>query len=131
MTVFMLDTDSVSFALRGHGNVAHQIACHKPSQLCISSITLAELRFGADRRRSKKIHSAVDVFIASVEVVAFDARAAAQFGAVGASLAAAGAPIGQMDTLIASHALALGATLVTNNEKHFSKIPGLHLENWT
>lgn len=131
MKLFMLDTDSVSFALRGHGNVAAEIARHKPSELCISAITLAELRFGADRRRSKKIHAAVDAFVASVQVMPFDADAAARFGTVGAKLADAGEPIGQMDTLIASHALALGATLVTNNEKHFAKVRGLHIENWT
>jgi tRNA(fMet)-specific endonuclease VapC len=131
MTLFMLDTDSVSFALRGHGDVAAEIARRKPSDLCISAITLAELRFGAERRRSKKIHAAIDAFIAAVQVMPFDSEAAARFGAAGAALADGGVPIGQMDTLIASHALALGATLVTNNQKHFSKVRGLKIENWT
>src|SRR5262249_12135836 len=56
MAEFLLDTDSVSFALRGHGNVAERIVEHRPSQLAISSITLAELKFGADTRRSRKLH---------------------------------------------------------------------------
>ena len=60
----------------------------------------------------------------------FDELAADRFGVIGAALAGGGVPIGQMDTLIASHALALDATLVTNNEKHFSKVRGLRLENW-
>ena len=131
MALFMLDTDSVSFALRGHGDVAEHIARHKPSELCISSISLGELRYGAERRHSKKIHVAIDAFTASVQVMPFDADAATRFGALAARLADAGLPIGQMDTLIAGHALALGATLVTNNQKHFSKVAGLRLENWT
>lgn len=131
MPLFMLDTDSVSYALRGEGNVGATIARHRPSELCVSAITLAELRFGADRRRSRKIHAVIDAFIAGVQVVPFDEDAATRFGAVGAALAGGSAPIGQMDTLIAAHALSVGAILVTNNHKHFSKVPGLKLENWT
>ena len=127
----MLDTDSVSFALRGHGNVAAELARRPPSALCVSAISVAELRFGADRRRSRKIHAAIDAFVSGVRVAPFDELAAKRFGVVGSALAATGVPIGQMDTLIASHALALGATLVTNNAKHFSKVRGLRLENWT
>jgi tRNA(fMet)-specific endonuclease VapC len=131
MTLFMLDTDMVSFALRGHGNVGVELARRRPSDLCVSAITVAELRFGADRRRSKRIHSAIAEFVSAVQVMPFDAAAADRFGVVGAALAASGVPIGQMDTLIASHALALDATLVTNNRKHFSKVHGLSLDNWT
>jgi len=131
MTLFMLDTDTVSFALRVHGTVAAEIAKHKPSELCVSAITLAELRFGADKRRSRKIHTAIDKFLSGMQVAPFDEVAAARFGEVGAALAGGGVPIGQMDTLIASHALAVGAVLVTNNEKHFSKVHGLRVENWS
>jgi tRNA(fMet)-specific endonuclease VapC len=130
MAVFLLDTDTVSFALRGHGGVADEIARRRPSELCVSAITLAELRFGAQRRRSRKIHAAIDAFFSAVQVAPFDEAAARQFGMVGAALADAGIPIGQMDTLIAAHALALGTVLVTSNTKHFSKVPGLRLENW-
>jgi len=130
MTLFMLDTDMVSFALRGHGNVAAALARRLPSEVCVSAMTLAELRFGAERRRSKKIHSAIKAFVSAVRVLPFDAVAAESFGAVAAALADGGVPIGQMDTLIASHALAVDATLVTNNQKHFAKVPGLRLENW-
>jgi tRNA(fMet)-specific endonuclease VapC len=63
-------------------------------------------------------------------VHAFDEVAAARFGAVASALAASGVPIGQMDTLIAAHALALNATLVTNNEKQFARVPELEIENW-
>ncbi len=131
MALFMLDTDMVSFALRGHGGVATELARRRRSELCLSAITLAELCFGADKRRSKKIHAAIAAFLSGVQVAPFDAAAAARFGTVAATLAGRGVPIGQMDTLIASHALALDATLVTNNQKHFSKVHGLRLDNWT
>ena len=126
----MLDTDTVSFALRGVGNVAARLTAHKRSELCLSSITVAELRFGADKRQSRKIHRAINAFLSGVDVLDFDLAAASAFGAIGAVLARAGAPIGQMDTLIAAHALAANATLVTNNQKHFAKVPRLKLDNW-
>jgi tRNA(fMet)-specific endonuclease VapC len=131
MALFMLDTDTVSFALRGVGGVATRLANHKRSELCLSPITVAELRFGADKRRSRKIHLAIDAFLSGVEVLAFDSSAAGKFGTIAAALAASGEPIGQMDTLIAGHALSVNATLVTNNQRHFSKVTGLKIENWT
>lgn len=131
MALFMLDTDTVSFALRGYGQVGVEIARRRRSELCVSAITVAELRFGADKRRSRKIHEAIDGFLSGVHVMPFDQEAAVRFGAVAAALAGAGVPIGQMDTLIAAHALALDATLVTNNQKHFSKVPRLRIQNWT
>ncbi len=127
----MLDTDTVSFAFRGEGEVGPRIVQHHPSELCISSVTLAELRFGAERRRSKKLHRLIDTFVESVAVLPFDDSAAAHFGVLGAALAGSGTPIGQFDTLIAAHALSQGAILVTNNTRHFSKVRGLRAENWT
>ena len=68
MSLFMLDTDTVSFALRGHGNVGSELARHRPSEVCLSAITVAELRFGADKRRSRRIHTAINTFIGAVRV---------------------------------------------------------------
>jgi tRNA(fMet)-specific endonuclease VapC len=128
---FLLDTDSVSFALRGHGDVAARIRERKPSELCISAITLAELRYGADRKGSRRLHSLIDTFAAAVEVVPFEETAAAEFGRIGSILAERGTPIGEFDVLIAAHAVARRCVLVSNNTRHFSKVPGLSLENWT
>jgi tRNA(fMet)-specific endonuclease VapC len=128
---FLLDTDSVSFALRGHGDVAARIRERKPSELCISAITLAELRYGADRKGSRRLHSLIDTFAAAVEVLPFEEVAAAEFGRIGSILAERGTPIGEFDVLIAAHAVALRCVLVSNNTRHFSKVPGLTLENWT
>ena len=130
MPEYMLDTDTVSFALRGQGRVAARLLEHRPSQLCISSITLAELRFGAEARRSRRLHRLIATFVESVAVVAFDQRAADRFGTVATSLARRGAPIGTFDTLMAAHALSLGLTFVTNNTQHFARVVGLKTENW-
>ena len=130
MPRYMLDTDTVSFALRGHGRVAARVLEHRPSELSISSITLAELRFGAEARRSRKLHRLITTFVESVEVLAFDQRAAGRFATVAAALARRGKPIGTFDTLMAAHALSLGLTFVTNNTEHFGRVVGLTTENW-
>jgi tRNA(fMet)-specific endonuclease VapC len=130
MALYMLDTDTVSFALRGAGEVGTRLARHKRTELCLSAVTVAELRFGANKRGSRKIHRAIDAFLSGVEVLAFDVAAADRFGIVAAGLAGDGTPIGHLDTMIAAHALAAGATLVTNNQRHFAKVSGLRIENW-
>src|SRR3989338_8505772 len=98
MPQYMLDTDTVRFALRGQGRGPSCLLEHRPSQLCISSITLAELRFGAEARRSRKLHRLISTFVESVEVVAFDQGAADRFATVATSLTRRGAPIGTFDT---------------------------------
>lgn len=130
MPRYMLDTDTVSFALRGRGQVATHLLQHRPSEICISSITLAELRFGAEARRSRKLHGLIETFVETITVVSFDQRAADRFAEVATSLARRGEPIGTFDTLIAAHALSLWLTLVTNNSKHFERVRGLKIENW-
>ena len=130
MPQYMLDTDTVSFALRGQGRVAARLLEHRPSQLCISAVTLAELRFGAEAKRSRRLHGLITTFVETVAVVPFDEPAADRFPAVAASLARRGEPIGTFDTLMASHALSSGLTFVTNNTKHFGRVVGLKTENW-
>lgn len=127
---YLLDTDTVSFVIRDVGNVASRLRAHRPSEIGISAVTLAELRFGADLKNSRKLHASIEAFVHDVEVLAFDEAAARAFGRIGALLAARGKPIGEMDTLIAGHALALGRILVTNNLRHFTRIPGLTAETW-
>ncbi|WP_437895845.1 type II toxin-antitoxin system VapC family toxin [Sorangium sp. So ce124] len=128
--LYMLDTDTVSFALRGFGGVPTRLLEHRPSEICMSAITLAELRYGADHRRSRKLHGLIDAFAAAVTVVPVDEGVAARFGAVASALVRQGTPIGSFDALIAAHALVLDVTLVTNNAKHFSRVHGLRMDNW-
>jgi tRNA(fMet)-specific endonuclease VapC len=126
----MLDTDSVSYAIRGVGRVADRIVAHPPSELCISAITLAELRYGMERLSSQKLRRAIETVTRTVSVLPFDEECAATYGQIGAKLADKGEIIGEIDTMIAAHALTLGATLVTNNERHFSRVPALRIVNW-
>lgn len=119
----MLDADTVSFALRGQGRVGSRILEHAPSELWISAITLAELRYGASRRGSRKLHALIDAFIANVMVMPFDDACAFEYGALASELAARGALIGDYDVLIAAHALTMNATLV-------ERVGRLRVENW-
>jgi len=130
MPQYMLDTNTVSFALRGQGRVAARVLEHRPSQLCVSSITLAELRFGAEARRSRRLHRLISTFVSAVAVIPFDAPAAERFATVASVLARRGEPIGTFDTLRAAHALSLGLTFVTNNTGHFQRVAGLKTEDW-
>jgi tRNA(fMet)-specific endonuclease VapC len=130
MPRYLLDADTVSYALRGEGRVAARILEHAPSDLCISAITLAELRFGAERKRSQKLRRAIRSFVKDVAVVEFDAASAERFAEVASDLAQSGRPIGVFDTLVAAQALALGLVVVTNNTRHFSQVAGLKVENW-
>ena len=79
MPDYMLDTDTVSFALRGQGRVAARLLEHRPAELCISSITLAELRYGAEARRSQRLHRLISTFVEAIEVMSFDQSAAGRF----------------------------------------------------
>src|SRR5258706_7571163 len=126
----MLDTDTVSYALRGQGDVGTRILEHGPSELCVSAITVAELRYGTARRKSSRLDQLVDNFISNIAVVTFDETCATNFGRIASELTERGTPIGELDALIAAHAIALSVTLVTNNLKHFSRVPGLKLANW-
>jgi tRNA(fMet)-specific endonuclease VapC len=130
MSRYLLDADTVSYALRGEGRVGSRILEHAPSDLCISAITLAELRFGPEAKKSLRLRRAIRGFVKDVAVLAFDEVAAERFAEVAADLAGTGTPIGVFDTLVAAQALSLGLTVVTNNTRHFSRVAGLKVENW-
>ncbi|MEW5740279.1 MAG: type II toxin-antitoxin system VapC family toxin [Myxococcota bacterium] len=102
-----------------------------PSQLRMSAITLAELRFGVARSRSGKQAAAnLRVLLSRIPVVPFDDAATAEYGPLRADLEGRGVPIDPLDTLIAAHALALRWTLVTHNTREFRRVPGLKLIDW-
>jgi tRNA(fMet)-specific endonuclease VapC len=127
---FMLDTDTVSYAWRGHGGVKDRIAAHGPDQLCISAVTLSELLFGAARRESARLNRYLAELTRDVLVMPFDQRCAVHYARIANDLAARGEPIGALDTMIAAHALTLDLTLVTNNVRHFTRVQNLKVENW-
>jgi tRNA(fMet)-specific endonuclease VapC len=99
--------------------------------MCISTVTLGELIFGAEESaQPEKNLLAIEGMVARMEVAHFDDKAAVHFGQIKAELAKAGTPIGPYDMMIAGHARAEGLILVTNNLKEFQRVPGLRLENW-
>lgn len=127
---YLLDTDTVSFAMRGEGLVADTIRNHSPSDLCISAISAAELRYGADLHRSNRLHRLITAFTRDIRVLPFSEQAAIRYGVVAAGLLRRGAIIGNLDCLIAAHALAEGLVVVTHNQAHFGRIRGLKIVDW-
>ena len=98
----------------------------------ISSITLAELAFGAKKSaQSEKNQIALNQFLIPLDIVECDTNAAIEYGKIRAELERVGTPIGPLDMLIASHVKSLELTIVTNNEKEFKRVSGLKVENWT
>ena len=131
MSLYMLDTNMVSFGLRGEVDVDVQLRSLAPSDWCISAITCAELLYGVERRpAAAKLRRLVDGFLQIARVVPWDQPAALQHARVRHQLKLQGAPIGDFDEMIAGHALSMGAVLVTDNVKHFDRVEGLVLENW-
>ena len=127
----MLATETVRKALRGEGRIGAKILEHKPHELCVSSITVAELRYGAEHSGSQKLSSLIDTFVGSIEVVDFDENSARQFGTLAMEMAKRGTAIGEFEMLVAAHAIGVEATLVTDNADPFARVFGLYVENWT
>lgn len=127
----MLDTNIVSDLVRNpHGAVTRHIVEVGSEAVCVSIITAAELRYGCARKGSAKLLANVEAILGSIEVLAFDVPADAEYGGIRAELEAQGKPIGPNDLLIAAHANSLGAVLVTANTGEFSRVRGLQVENW-
>ena len=96
----------------------------------LSSIVAAELAYGVAKSGSTRNRQALNMFLAPLTIVPFDTAAIWAYGDLRANLERAGTPIGSLDTMIAAHALSLRAQLVTNNTREFSKVAGLHLDDW-
>lgn len=135
---YLLDTDTCIYLMTDREPQRRErILAHlkrlKPHEIVyLSSITAMELIYGASK--SRKIDDNLDLlerFFLDFEIVSFDISAAAIGGSIRALLEENGKPIGPMDTLIAAHAISLGATLVTNNIREFSRVAGLHVKNWS
>jgi len=128
---YLLDTNIVSDLLRNpHGRVAQHIRTVGEVEICTSIIVAAELRYGAAKKRSRRLSSQLDEVLRALEVVPFEAPADTEYATLRTRLEEAGTPIGANDLLIAAHALALGCIIVTGNEKEFARIRNLRCENW-
>jgi len=103
----------------------------RPDNLCVSSVTLSELEYGAAKSADpQRNRLALAEFMTPLSVLPYDDAAAPVYGRVRAELERAGTPIGPLDTMIAAHALSLGLILVTDNEREFRRVSGLKVQNW-
>lgn len=129
---FMLDTNMVIYIIRHKPEaVLKHFQQYDPSEFCISAITLAEMQYGISKSsRPEKNQLALASFLSNIAVLPFTDSAAMEYGGIRAGLEKKGTPIGPNDMLIAAHARALDLTVVTNNTKEFTRVPGLKLENW-
>lgn len=129
---YLLDTNVCVDYLNGrHPAVARAIQRCSPDDLCVSSVAVGELRYGAEKSvHRQRNHARLDVFLAEVPCVDFDHNAASVYGRVRAALEKRGALIGPYDLQIAAHALALGLVLVSDNVREFRRVRTLKVENW-
>lgn len=130
--MFMLDTNLCSYILKARpASVLARFLQHDPGDLAVSEVVAAELYYGAERagpQRSQAIRSDIDDFLSRLEVLPWQGRF--ECARVRAHLESIGRPIGKDDLLIATHALTLGATRVTDNVADFARVPRLVVENW-
>ena len=128
---FLLDTNIVSDLVRHpRGRIADRVERVGEKQVCTSIIVAAELRYGAAKKGSVRLTRQLEIVLSAVDVLALEAPADAVYGELRAHLERTGKSIGANDLLIASHALALGHTVVTDNEREFARINDLRVENW-
>jgi tRNA(fMet)-specific endonuclease VapC len=127
----MLDTNIISDLIRDpQGRAAKRIAKAGEQNICISIIVAAELRYGAAKSGSKRLLKVIEDLLGEIAVLPFDVPADVEYGTIRAELEAGGAPIGGNGLLIAAHARATGATMVTANDDEFTRVHGLKVENW-
>ncbi len=131
--MYMLDTDIASYVIKGRATTLEErLAAIPPDHVCISAVTRAELLYGLKRLPPEhRLHIAVRQFLKIVRALPWDSDAADQYAGIRHQLIAEGQPIGEMDMMIAAHALSIGAVLVSNNRRHFERIKApLRLEDW-
>ena len=130
---YLLDTNTCIYIInRKPPSAVDRIRSKQPEDIAVSTVTIAELEYGV--YRSQKIDQnriALLEFLVPLTILDFDQGAAAVYGSIRSSLEARGTPIGPMDLLIAAQAMSHGLILVTHNEKEFSRVDGLGIENWT
>ena len=130
---YLLDTDVCIYLINKRpSSVLEKLRACRAGDVGLSAVTVAELRYGASKsQRSRQNHEALDLFLAPLEMAAFDEGAAIAYGEIRAQLEKAGDPIGPLDMLIAGQAKSLNVVLVTNNVREFKKVKGLKIEAWS
>ena len=131
MTHWLLDTNTISDVFRDpFGVVALKIKATAYEDLCTSIVVACELRFGAEKRGSARLREWIETVLSDLDVQPLTEDADRHYAKLRHHLERKGPPIGNHDMLIAAHALALDATLVTASTREFARIEGLKLENW-
>ncbi len=131
MLKYMLDTNICIFTIKNRPQKVRDAFNRHGGQLCVSSVSLMELIYGAERSASPERNLiVVEGFAARLEVLPYDEIAASHTGQLRAELARNGTPIGPYDQLIAGHARSRGLIMVTNNRREFDRVPGLRVEDW-
>jgi len=130
--MYMLDTNICIYLIKNNPpHVRAYFERLQPGEILLSSIVLAELMYGVSKSmHSERNRAALEMFLMALEMTVFDAHAAEAYGDIRANLERAGNTIGGNDLLIAAHALSLDVTLVTNNEREFSRVSDLNTVNW-
>jgi tRNA(fMet)-specific endonuclease VapC len=128
---YLLDTNIVSDLVRNpHGKVAQRIRKVGEARVSTSIVVAAELRYGAAKKGSARLSAQLEAVLSVLDVLPFEPPADIMYASLRTSLEQVGTPIGANDMLIAAHALALGCTIVTDNEREFARVRGLPCENW-
>jgi tRNA(fMet)-specific endonuclease VapC len=127
----MLDTDISSYVIRRRPAAIAERFERYAEQLCVSVMTAAELRFGAVKAGRAELAGLIEAYLARVTVLDWPESATFHYARIRSKLESLGTPIGNMDLLIACHAVAEQATLVTNNLRHFAAVPDLRVEQWS
>ena len=132
MIKYMLDTNMIAYAKnRRPAVVLERLMQHDPSEICISSITMAELEYGVhNSSKPEQNRTALMMFLSGITILPFDSDASFEYGKIRYDLKSKGILIGGNDLLIAAHAKSLGLTLVTHNTREFSRVEGLSIEDW-
>lgn len=130
---FLLDTNTCIYIIKERPpEVIQAMKNQNIDDICISTITLAELEYGVAKSQNvNQNRNALFKFMAPIAVIPFDSSAADKYGRIRAYLERKGMIIGPYDLLIAAHALSLGLILITNNTREFNRVPNLSTENWT
>jgi len=131
MLKYMLDTNICIFTIKNRPQEVRETFKQYSGRMCISTVTLMELIYGAEKSSNPERNLAdVEAFAARLEVLKYDPEAAAHTGQLRAELARLGKPIGPYDQMIAGHARSQGLIVVTNNRHEFDRVPGLRIEDW-
>lgn len=130
---YMLDTNICIYTIKHKPpEVIKNFLRHNPDEMCISSITYAELMHGVEKSQAvERNRMAITLFLSAITILPFNQYAAEEYGKVRAELERKGTPIGLMDMLIAGHARAEELVLVTNNTREFFRVENLEVEDWT